>query len=334
MEDYKRICFITNIGTHYRFPIFSAMSKDLKCDFYLGDHVETSIKTFDYNRLEGYRGTLKNKFFHHFYWQCKSIKLVFKPYQVYILDGEPYCLSSWVILILAKLKGKTTIAWTHGWYGRESILKAVIKKTFFSLHSKLMIYSEYAINLMKQEGIRADKMYCIANSLDTDKEKAIRDKMSKKDVYADHFHNNNPTLIYCGRIQKVKKLDLLLNAVKELRDKNIKTNVIIVGKDVDCVHIDDLIKSLALENQVWLFGPCYDDNIIAELFYNADACVSPGNVGLTAIHSLFFGCPVITHDNFSYQGPEFEAIQPGVTGDFFRKDDVCDLEEKIKKWIS
>lgn len=56
----------------------------------------------------------------------------------------------------------------------------------------------------------------------------------------------------------------------------------------------------------------------AEFIYNADLCVSPGNVGLTAMHSLVFGCPVITHNCFEWQMPEFEAIQPGITGDFLR----------------
>jgi glycosyltransferase involved in cell wall biosynthesis len=75
-------------------------------------------------------------------------------------------------------------------------------------------------------------------------------------------------------------------------------------------------------------------SIIAELFYNANVCVSPGNVGLTAIHSLTFGCPVITHGNLPDQMPEFEAIRPGITGDFFKENDAYDLSEKIKKWIS
>ena len=89
-----------------------------------------------------------------------------------------------------------------------------------------------------------------------------------------------------------------------------------------------------VQQQVWMYGPCYDDHILGSLFYNAHICVSPGNVGLTAIHALSFGCPVITHDNFPYQGPEFEAIRPGITGDFFEQGNIEDLKKKIKKWIS
>ena len=47
----KSLCLITNIGSHYRFPIFSEMAKLFACHFYLGDKVNTPIKRFDYNKL-------------------------------------------------------------------------------------------------------------------------------------------------------------------------------------------------------------------------------------------------------------------------------------------
>ncbi|MDQ2862797.1 MAG: glycosyltransferase, partial [Bacteroidota bacterium] len=55
--------------------------------------------------------------------------------------------------------------------------------------------------------------------------------------------------------------------------------------------------------------------------------------GLTAIHCMVFGLPVITHNNFSNQGPEFEAIEPGKTGDFFIENSEEDLYKKIEFWI-
>ena len=83
-----------------------------------------------------------------------------------------------------------------------------------------------------------------------------------------------------------------------------------------------------------MYGPSYEEEKIGELVYNADLCVSPGNIGLTAMHSLTYGTPAITHGNFSNQGPEFEAIKSGVTGDFFIEDDARDLTQVIKNWIN
>ena len=111
-------------------------------------------------------------------------------------------------------------------------------------------------------------------------------------------------------------------------------NIVFVGADVDGVGLDKQAASLDIASQVWLYGPCYDDCTLGELFYNATVCVSPGNVGLTAIHALSFGCPVLTHGDFAHQMPEFEAICPGKTGDFFRKDDLEDMRNTIRKWIT
>ena len=61
--------------------------------------------------------------------------------------------------------------------------------------------------------------------------------------------------------------------------------------------------------------------------------MTPGDVGLTAIHSLSYGCPVVSHNHFCSQGPEFETIIPNVTGDFFEYNNINDLADVIEKWL-
>lgn len=334
MNPENKLCVITNIGSHYRYPVFSAMYRTFVCHFYLGNRVGTPIKTFDYRTLGGYRGTLTNIYFGPFYWQRGSVGLVFKPYRYYILDGEPFCLSSWMILLLAKLAGKQTIAWTHGWYGRETPIKRVVKKLFYGLHSRLMVYSEYAIGLMEREGLPRRKMYCIANSMDSDSERAIRHRLVPTDIYCRHFGNDHPTIIYCGRIQRAKRLEMLVDCAAMLKTEGRPVNIVFVGKDVEGVGIEAYAARRHMQNHVWMYGPCYDDRTLGELFYNACACVSPGNVGLTAIHALSFGCPVVTHGNFPYQGPEFEAIRPGITGSFFEQGSVQSMKHEIEHWMA
>ncbi|MDD2525552.1 MAG: glycosyltransferase family 1 protein, partial [Bacteroidales bacterium] len=77
----------------------------------------------------------------------------------------------------------------------------------------------------------------------------------------------------------------------------------------------------------------YDEEIIACYLKNATLCVSPGNVGLTAIHALSYGLPVVTNDNFVTQMPEYEAIEQGLSGDFFHENDTDSLVAIIEKWL-
>lgn len=331
---HKKSCFILNFGPHYRFPIYKRIVEEFDAEFYLGDREANSLKGFDYNELPGYRKTLKRYCLPGgVYWLGGSVNLVFKNYEKYILTGEPLCLSNWVILIFAWILGKKTISWTHGWYGREHGLKKWIKKFYFHLHTKCMCYNEYGSKLLVEQGIKSEKVCVVYNSLDSFRQRKIRERLEPTDIYSSHFGNSNPVLIYCGRIQRSKKLDLLLKAVAKLKVEGFDVSAVLVGKEIENVGLHALAEQLEVSDRVWFYGPCYDEEKLAELFYNATVCVSPGNVGLTAIHSLTYGCPVITHDNLSDQMPEFEAVRPCLTGDFFKEDSVESLTNVIKQWI-
>ncbi len=119
----------------------------------------------------------------------------------------------------------------------------------------------------------------------------------------------------------MKKLDLLLEAINSINEETPKINLIIIGDGPERKDLE--IKGISgIENQ-WLHftGACYDEEEIGKYLSKSDLCVSPGNVGLTAVHSLSFGTPVCTHDNMSNQMPEAGAIQDGYNGFFFREND-------------
>ena len=69
------------------------------------------------------------------------------------------------------------------------------------------------------------------------------------------------------------------------------------------------------------------------MIYDADLTVSPGKIGLTAMHSLMYGTPVVTHGDLDAQMPEVEAIEEGRTGAFFRRGDARDLAATIAGWL-
>ena len=186
----------------------------------------------------------------------------------------------------------------------------------------LLLYAQASIN-----------SFVIHNSLDYNTQLNIRNNLTPSSIFTNHFNNSNSNLIFIGRLTKVKKLDLLLDAIKILKDKGCEYNITFIGNGSEKEFLQKRICELELDNNVWLYGTCYDEIINAELIYNADLCVAPGNVGLTAMHTMVFGTPVLTHGDFKWQMPEFEAIIPNKTGSFFEKDNVNDLADKIELWF-
>ena len=326
----SKTCVIYNYAQHYRLAIFQLLNKELGCDFYFGDRMK-DVKKLDYDLLPGFKKELKNiKLFSIIYWQKGAVPLFFRNYDKYIILGEYYCLSTWVLLLLSKLSKKKIYLWSHGWYGNETIIKKIIKKIFFNLSDHIFLYGNYARDLMIKEGFNAAKLHVINNSLDYSNQYEIRNRLKISTIYLNHFNNENPVILFIGRLTKEKRLEQLVEAINILRTKSIFANLVFIGSGEEEITI----KKKQMDNaNVWLYGPCYDEQKIGELIYNANVCVSPGNVGLTAIHSMVFGTPVITHDDFAKQGPEFEAIIAGKTGDYFLKDNVKDLANVIKKWI-
>ncbi|WP_171037083.1 glycosyltransferase [Maribacter algarum] len=311
------------------------MDKELACDFYFGDDLGNQIELMDYSALNGFKNVLKNKQlkWSGFKWQSGVLSLLFKPYKYYIITGSPAFLSNWLLVIFSKFSKKKVYAWSHGLKKPVSTRGDIFRKTFYRLFDKIFLYGDHSREIMIKEGFKEDKLIPIYNSLDHEHQLQLRNSLTETNIYIDFFKNDDPVIIYVGRLQKSKKLNLLVLALKKLNKKGINCNLVLVGSDMGNTEIVDLATNNNLEENIWFYGPCYDERIIGELFYNASVCVSPGPVGLTALHSLTFGCPVISNNDFENQMPEFEVIIPKKTGAFFENDDIDSLTERISEWI-
>ncbi|MCG1037473.1 glycosyltransferase family 4 protein [Polaribacter sargassicola] len=330
-----KLLIVYHYIAHYRLPIFKELKTSKKIDVNIaaGIDTEANIKVVQPDEL-GYE-VLKNKWLFNkkILWQSGLLKLIFRRYDYYIFLGNPYFLSTWFSMILCKIMGKKTSIWAHGVTFDLSKGKKIILKTFWSFCDKIYVYGHYAKNKMISYGVNAEKIIVIYNSLDYKNQIKIRNNFVKSNLYTDYFKNSDPVLIFTGRLTKIKKLHQILEAMKILKDKNIFCNLIFIGDGEERERLEKLVQELSLGNRVWFYGACYDDDLIGDFFMNANVCVAPGNVGLTAMHSLVFGVPIITHSSFEAQMPEFEAIEDKVTGSFFEKDNVRDLAEKIKYWL-
>lgn len=329
----RRICFFNRSAVHYRKNIWLLMDRELPCDFYFGDSRPGKIVSIPYDLFKHFKGEFHNVNLGKFYWQRGVLALLKSDYTDIITPGEPACLSTWLLIVLSRFFKKNVYTWTHGAYGDEGWFKRSVMKWKIKHLKGCFLYGEYAKKILVNWGVPESKMHVVYNSLNYDEHRLIRKDLSLTNFYKQHFDNNNHNIIFIGRLTQVKKLHQLLKAVAELKERGMSLNVTFVGEGGEKQKLVELANVLKLEN-VWFYGACYDEGQIAQLLYNADLCVSPGNVGLTAMHAMSFGCPVISHNNFPKQMPEFEAIKEGITGAFFKEDDINSLADAICNWIS
>lgn len=330
-----KICLIDNMASHYRKGIYTLMDKHYDIAWRFGEPLD-GIKEMETSLLKDVKHLKTVRSFISGAYSLKGMCKLIDDYDFVIMIGEPALLSTWTLLLRYRLfhPHKKVFFWTHGWYGKESFIKTFVKKIYFKLATGVITYGDYARNLMIKEGFKPDRLWAIHNSLDYDEQIKIRESLSISDIYKSHFGNDNKTLIFIGRLTPVKRLDLLLEALSILKKQGYRYNLVLVGNGEMKDSLESYVKEKDLSDNVWFYGACYDERKNAELIYNADLCVAPGNVGLTAMHVMTFGTPVATHNNFPYQMPEFEAIKDGETGFFFEQENPQGIADGIIKWFS
>ena len=217
-----------------------------------------------------------------------------------IMTGEYFNVNDWVILVIRKIANKRTILWNHGILSAERSFKTIVKVLFYSLSSEFWLYNNRAKSMMMRYSLlRNSRFTIIYNSLPDGftPRKKIHLSLNKRPY----------TLIFIGRLTPRKRLDLLIDALAEL-NTSATWNLNIVG-DGECkASLKELVNRYGLVKQVVFHGSVDKSEDLAPIFRDSRICVSPGNVGLTAIHSLYFGVPVVTHNNLNDQMPEAESI--------------------------
>ena len=153
------------------------------------------------------------------------------------------------------------------------------------------------------------------------------------------LEENDPVLIFAGRIDPRKGIDTLLDAFSQAKRRINNLKLIIIGPmgsfwhekpQEFSLHIQRRIESM---RDVRLLQPEYDKEKLAEIYSMADiACLPsefPEGFPLTALEMQACGVPVIATD----AGGMKEAYLDGYTGFYVRQKDAADLSEKIEKLV-
>ncbi|MDB2310610.1 glycosyltransferase family 4 protein [Opitutales bacterium] len=341
----KKLAIVYHYFAHYREPVLRELCERLSADYEIellaDEQAEIpALKTVALAEFcEGLCGfqKLKNIWLGPWLWQSGLLSSVIRnKADVIIFLGQFNFLSTWLAVLLARLMGKKTYFWSHGVYGNEGALKRFIRVTFYRLADGMLLYGNYSKNLLIKYGMDAERLEVIYNSLDYRQQKQLRDLKSEEcvaEVRSRLFgeaNSDRPYLLFIGRLTAVKRLDLLIRTVAELKKKGCEVNCLIVGEGPEKVGLRALAKSEMVSEQICFHGGCHKEEVLSDLIYAAEVCVAPGNVGLSAMHSLVYGTPVITHGEKCWQMPEFEAIVPGLNGDFFERNNLEDLVERTE----
>lgn len=140
-------------------------------------------------------------------------------------------------------------------------------------------------------------------------------------------------LVFTGRLQPVKKLDQLIEATAQLNKNGIDTHLAFIGDGQQREFLDLLATDKKIRDKVHFLGASYDEAFIGLVFKASDLCVIPSGAGLTIMHAMVYGTPVLLSDNIAQHFPEWEAVEEGKTGFYYKTDDITDMVDKAAEYL-
>jgi len=265
---------------------------------------------------------------HTFYYLKKSIIQTFKlkpdlvivgGYDIHMIHTTLFFIL-WRIILRRKL-----IWWGHGTQGKQGWLGGLFRSFFYRNSNGIMVYSKKGYDTLTNLKVNPDKIIIIANSNNVKDYGFLNYNLFEKPI------NTKLNMVYSGRITPSKKIDVLIDALNILKSTyKIDFECNIIGGGVTESMIKK-IRELKLEDSISFIGEKYG-NEIHTYFFNADLMAYPSGIGLSLVHSLSFGVPVITTNLMQEHGPEVELLLNGLNGDFFQSEDINDLAKKIVNW--
>ncbi len=257
-------------------------------------------------------------------------------YDVYIFEGSFLHPSTWTAMLAAKGRGKRVLLYTHGWRRRDTNpVVSSARLAFYRMADGLLLYGRRAKSIGSTLGIPSETMYIVYNSLDYRTMVQLRSAISpeqhdrrREDLFGDR---KLPIIIHVGRLTAVKRLDLLVEACGLALRKGHRLGLLIVGDGPQKKALKKRVSQLGIPT--FFTGPLYDETQLSLMISVSNVLVVPGAIGLSAIHAMTYGTPVVTSNNFEKQMPEVEAVIPGWTGAFFQAGNVESLFEAVVPFL-
>jgi len=134
-------------------------------------------------------------------------------------------------------------------------------------------------------------------------------------------------VIYVGRLEAYKKVDVMLRAVASLREEFPVVEIVIVGRGRARPALEALVRELGLSAHTRFCGFVSDDER-DRLLAEARVCVCPSEKegwGLTVIESNAVGTPVVASDADGLR----DSVRDGETGFLVADGDVSGFARRI-----
>lgn len=242
-------------------------------------------------------------------------------------------------LAAARLRRRGLLLWGHGYSKRYSYWKHRTRNLLGHLAHACVTYSEGTQKRLTDEGLAPEKVFCAPNALDAAPLQKHREYWDCNPLELRHLQEQlgidvGPVLLFVSRLESDKRVDLLLQSFSKLTSRDAAAQLVIVGGGTEFSPLQKLAEQLGIAPRTRFLGPIYDERILGGIFASSTVFVYPVAVGLSVLHALNYGVPVITSNNPECHNPEFDVLVQDHNSLLYRNEEVEDLTRQIERIIN
>lgn len=282
--------------------------------------VEAGFITYDLSQ-DGKKISLK---------KIRKLIAIAREYDVVIVHHGDPILRLYYIILSHQTQCKL-VSYIHSCYGddsqldygwiKKSICKMIFQKAFDVSDAVIAVSRAGETSYEKLYNVPQNKKYIVYNGISNELINQGKENMLKR--------RQPYQLLYIGRLNKIKGVDLLIQAVDILKNEyEIQLNI--VGDGPEREVLESLMNKLELENMVHFCGESME---IGKFLSGADVFIYPSTCqevfGISLVEALSYGVPCVAN----CIGGIPEIIQDGYNGILTTEVTAKALADAIRKLL-
>jgi len=320
---------------HYRREILQSLSKSQEphFEFVAGRNSRENIAALSEDDVDGLE-IVRSFRLGPISWERGVFRrAISKKYDSVILGPATLSLTTWAVLAARSLTRRKVFLWGQcGRYGDRS-LKRWVQEAMNRMATGVLVYGENEAKAAGQLGLAPRKITVVHNATRSNADVLNSDESSPalrraQDAAREAKDTGRVRLLFVGRINGSKRLDVLLRAAATLREQYGDLEIDLIGDGDARATLSQAFSQPWIHFHGWI----YDPDELDRYFRNATLVCSPYHMGLLAIDALRAGSPVLAPDN-PMNGSEVEALTPLVNSVRFTPGDSNSIVVAANVWL-
>lgn len=335
MSSKLNIAVITNVIPQYREDMYRRLIDNYADNLHMfcqdkmpGMNLNTVHRNFNKNVTIVNALSLKKE---KLCWQFIPLFKIIKQYDVIFIYGNPRVFSNVIFSLILKALGKKIVIWGQFHTASSSPMMKKLRLLWWRNFDFIFLYTDkeadqyrfycpdvYYVTGMNN-GVNQSEVSAAINEFPPNilESWVVDNKLKEKTI-----------LLSCARLDKKNQFEMVIDSLPDII--KIYPNLLwcVIGDGDEKLALKEKAKILGVANYIKWLGPIYAQNKLAPWFLSARCLIHPGSIGLSLMHAMGYGLPVITHDNEAHQMPEIAALIDGKNGVLFKEGDKSSLIEK------